>query len=91
MWAINLMACGWTRYKIFFALAPIAHGVRGRMIEWLVKHQLCTHVAEVGGNFDYEVILVAKSSAQVQEVLSDLSKRFGEVWFRKAVTQRTRA
>ena len=74
-WVIDLMACGWTRHEIFFALAPIARGTRRKMMEWLVKHPLCTYVAEVGGEFDYEVILVAKSSSQVQGVLGELSQQ----------------
>jgi DNA-binding Lrp family transcriptional regulator len=89
-WVIDLMACGWMRYEIFFALAPIPRGTRQKMIEWLIKHELCTYMAEVGGEFDYEVILLARSSAQIQGVLTELSSRFGEVCFRKVIAQHTR-
>jgi DNA-binding Lrp family transcriptional regulator len=89
-WVIDLMACGWKRYEIFFAVAPGARGVRKKMVEWLIKNELCTYLAEVGGEFDYEMIFVARSSSQVRELLSELNARCGEVCFSKAVAQHTK-
>jgi DNA-binding Lrp family transcriptional regulator len=89
-WVIDLMACGWKRYEIFFAVAPGTRGARTKMVDWLIKQELCTYLAEVGGEFDYEMIFVAKSSRQVGELLSELNKRCGEVCFSKAVAQHTK-
>ncbi|MFO0415749.1 MAG: winged helix-turn-helix transcriptional regulator [Pseudomonadota bacterium] len=89
-WVIDLMACGWNRYEIFFAAAPGMRGVRRKMIEWLSKHELCTYLAEVGGEFDFEVIFVARDPGEIKKVLAELNNRCGHFCFIKAVAQHTR-
>lgn len=89
-WVVDLMACGWLRYEIFFSATPGSQGTRKRMIDWLIKHELCTYLAEVGGEFDYELILLARSSAHIKEVFAQLNERCGHFCFAKVVAQHTR-
>jgi DNA-binding Lrp family transcriptional regulator len=89
-WVIDLMACGWIRYEIFFTIAAGTRKSRQRSIEWLTRQEFCTYLAEVGGAYDYEIILLAKNSRQAKEVLSQLHRLCGELCFSKVVAQHTK-
>jgi DNA-binding Lrp family transcriptional regulator len=84
------MSCGWGRYEIFFSVASGAKKSREKMVEWLTRHENTTYLAEVGGEFDYELILLAQSSLQVHEILGETARRCGEISFLKVVAVHNR-
>ncbi len=84
-WVVDLMACGWSRYEIFFSMSTATHKTRQAMVTWLCQLDMTTYLAEVGGEFDYELILLAKDAQQVKDLLADMAERFGESSFSKVV------
>lgn len=89
-WVIDLMSCGWGRYEIFFSVASGAKKSKDKMIEWLTRLEHTTYLAEVGGEFDYELILLAQSSLQAHEILGETARRCGEISFSKVVAVHNR-
>ena len=84
-WVIDLMSCGWGRYELFFSSSSSSKKTRQSLLQWLIKSSRTTYIAEVGGDFDYEVIILAHCLEELKESLEQLTKTVGEISFSKAV------
>lgn len=89
-WAIDLLASGWRRYEIFFSSSPLSASARQALVRKLMQSERCTYLAEVGGDFDYEVILLARESREALQILQHITAPYGETSFSKEVAEHHR-
>jgi DNA-binding Lrp family transcriptional regulator len=82
---INTYRLGCTRYAIFFSVAGRRGSPRCDLIRKLQQHDKVALVLEVGGEFQFEINIVVRVPAELQEFLDWMSKECGESLGGKAV------
>jgi DNA-binding Lrp family transcriptional regulator len=82
---INTYRLGFTRYAIFFSVSGRRGSPRSELIKKLQRHDKVALVLEVGGEFQFEINVVVRIPAELQEFLDWMSKECGEGLGGKAV------
>ena len=84
-WVVDLMACGFSRYELFFSCGSISKKSRDALLYDLTQLEATTYLAQIGGDFDFELILLTKTSQEVSTIFATLARRYGDITFTKAV------
>ena len=83
---INLARLGFTLHNIFFSLSSDNKRVKDELIEEMLITPEISWIAEFGGDYQYGIEICAFDLAEVQRILYDLSEKFGNIFFQKAVS-----
>ena len=83
---INLPALGFEQYAVYFSLAPTDPKNKQRLLAELKKHPRVFWFAELGGDFQYGMSVIAKRPDEALEFLSALSAKGDGQIMRKAVS-----
>ena len=83
---INLFRLGYTLHNIFFSLSSDNKRIKDSLLSELEQIPEVSWVAEFGGDFQYGIEICAFELADVKRILYDLSKKFGNIFFQKAVS-----
>ena len=85
----NVYPLGFTRFGVFFSLTPEARLARPRIAEAIYALRPVVWSAEMGGQFDYCMTLVARDVGEVLDVFGHFCSTLGNVIRAKSVvTQR---
>jgi DNA-binding Lrp family transcriptional regulator len=86
---INYSQLGYTEYDLYLRLSGSAAQSRARLISWANEIQNVAVLLEVGGEFQYEVVLVARSVSELAQALGALGKHLGDMPMQKSMSIRT--
>ena len=75
VWVIDVLALGWQRFEIFFATGCRNSTSKAALTKYLARSNRVAFLAETGGDYDYELIFLAKDSCEVTAFLEEVSKR----------------
>lgn len=85
---INMGALGLSEYNIFFSISTPQPTIRTRFLTHIKKLKNITWIAEMGGEYQYAISIIAKSSAHLQDIISQMVTPFGNIFVDKvACTQ----
>ena len=82
-WVIDPLRLGWQRYHLLFSTAAPLGQKRDEFINYLVTLPTVASFAEIGGDFDYSVNVLARNVKDACSTLSSVTNRFGMVFFTK--------
>jgi len=86
---INFSRLGYTEYDLYLRLSGSAKRSRAQLVRWAASVGNVQVLAEVGGDFQYEVTLVARNVSELVEIVAELSERLGKVSLEKSMAIRT--
>lgn len=72
---VNPSAIGLTEYLIFLSTATESLRDRQQLQKAITESERVSYMAEVGGEYEYEIVLVAFHPGEVNDFLADLSTR----------------
>ena len=87
---VNMLRLGYSDYYLFFSLSSHDSLQREKLVKYFQENRLVTWFVELGGEFQYIAALYVKSTVEFSIFLSDLSGRFGKLFFKKAFSLHTR-
>lgn len=85
---IDVYKLGFTHYGVFFSLAIEDKKKHQQLISSLVASDKVSFVCELGGEFHYAVSFCARDLFQLAYFLDDLSEKYGNVFYERAVAAR---
>lgn len=87
VWAIDIFRLGWHRYELLYSV----RGKGGKeLIEFFHSSSRVSFLGEVGGEFDYEVVVLAKNVGEVLDLIQDANRRCNSPFVAKSLSvQRT--
>jgi DNA-binding Lrp family transcriptional regulator len=88
VWVIDTFRLGLTRYNVFFSLSAVQRKKREALVKMLTQSSRTVFLAEIGGDFDFELSLVARSPAEVRQFFEFLGEKFGELFYSKLISIR---
>lgn len=88
VWVIDFFRAGLSRYNIFFSLAPASARAKKKLISVLVAAPRTVYLSEVGGDYDFELSIVAHNANEAMQFMHFVSKQCGDVFFTKSVSTR---
>ena len=83
---IDVCKLGYTLHNIFFSIGSESKQLKADIIEALRQARHVTWIAEMGSDFQFGLGVTTKSLNEVQELLNELSDRFGNIFFQKTVS-----
>ncbi len=87
---INMARLGYSDYYLFFSLSSHDSLQREKLVKYFKENRLVTWFVELGGEFQYIAALYVKNTVEFSIFLSELSERFGNLFFKKAFSLHTR-
>jgi len=84
---INIFGIGLTPYLVYFSFKAASHADEERAIQVAADHQHVTWVAELSGDYQYGMEILARSSAEAVNVIGEIRRSMGVPWFRKAFVE----
>jgi DNA-binding Lrp family transcriptional regulator len=84
---LNLPALGFEQYGIYFSLAPLSAKDKLRLLRELRQHPRVFWFAELGGDFQYGMSIIARHPGEAFEFIGSLSAKGESQILRKAVSQ----
>ena len=81
---IDCESLGYAAYNLFCSLSSHRSDARERFEQELVEHDHVSAVYRIGGDFHYRVVLLAKTSGALLEILDELIGPFGEIVFERS-------
>ena len=85
-WAfINLYALGYEEYEIFFSLGADSDRAKEKLLRFLREDERVLWVAELGGDYQYAMIVFAREAAAISSFLESLTEKFGNIFKKKMV------
>lgn len=86
-WVIDAMALGLRRFEVFFSSPITSKSVRESLRKALIKSEAVTYFAEVGGDYDFELIMLARDSHEITTTLASLTRQFGDLALSKSIIE----
>jgi DNA-binding Lrp family transcriptional regulator len=80
VWIIDTFDLGITRFNIFFSVSGGDRRKHDQLIKRVVFSPRTVFVAEVGGDFDYELSILARRASEVGSFLRELSQYYGDIF-----------
>lgn len=87
---INPYPLGFTDYTFYFSLAASSARKSHELLTMFKEQEGVTWVATLGGEFQAGVAICARRIENVSALLGSVSKKFGDVFFQKSMSVRTR-
>jgi len=87
VWAIDIFRLGWHRYELLYSV----RGSGGKeLAEFFQNSSRVSFLGEVGGEFDYEVVILAKNVGEVLDLIQEANRRCNSPFVAKSLSvQRT--
>jgi Lrp/AsnC family leucine-responsive transcriptional regulator len=85
---VDVYRLGYTNYGLFFSIHSDNRRTHRQILETLVRSPRISFLAELGGDFQYELTFVAKELIEVSEFLDWLTQKFGNIFFQKSTATR---
>jgi DNA-binding Lrp family transcriptional regulator len=82
--AVNLYGIGLNNYIVYFSFKAASHADEERAVQIAAAHQQVTWVAELSGDYQYGMEVLASSTSEAVRVIGEVSRAMGVPWFRKA-------
>jgi DNA-binding Lrp family transcriptional regulator len=89
LWIINPWRFGWSRYNIFFSIGLSKKELRDKLFKEIINNPYCSFFTELGGNFDYELSILAPNELVAMQFFQTLTEKFGVVFRKKLILPRT--
>ena len=83
---IDRSALGYSDYHVFFSLQDSQDRRRSRLLEQLEQKSGVVFIAELGGDYQYEMIFSAQSPREVAELIDWINSNFGRSLQHKEVS-----
>jgi DNA-binding Lrp family transcriptional regulator len=81
-WVIDVFKLGWLRVQL---LVSLGRSSRDKVIDYFMKAPRITHVSEVGGPYDLDILILSRDVTSVLTLLSEASEACGCLFSSKAV------
>ncbi len=85
-WLIDIFRLGWLRFQV---LLMIGAANREKFISFFSRSNRVVHIAEIGGDYDFDLLLLARDPKEVLTIFRDASKVCGDIFGEKAVILQT--
>ena len=82
---IDIFRLGYARHSIYITLSSEGQDKKGEISRFLAKSSCTTVVLEVGGDYDFFVATVTRTSAELAAFNHELSSGFGSLFLKKDV------
>lgn len=83
VWAIDLFRLGWHRYELLYSV----RGSGGKeLIEFFQSSSRVSFLGEVGGEFDYEVVILARNVGEVLDLIQDANRKCNSPFVAKSLS-----
>lgn len=82
---INTYLIGLCRYSVYFSLSSEGRGRRTRVRDIIHESKLISWGAEVGGEYDFGVTIIAKSPTEAQSIIDDFNAQAGNIFQERAI------
>jgi DNA-binding Lrp family transcriptional regulator len=82
---IDFTKLGYSQYKIYFKFQNVGIADEEEIINYWKKQNSSVWVAQIRGNWDLAVSLIAKTNAEFGEILSDFMKKYSKFILQKDV------
>lgn len=89
VWLIDVLPLGWNRYQLLVSLDIPRLSLRSEFIKRFVQSPHVAFVSETAGDFDYELVILARNSHDFLERFRDISSTLGQWIFAKAISEQT--
>jgi DNA-binding Lrp family transcriptional regulator len=86
---VNIYALGFSDYALFFSLAPEHQRNTTRFLKALALSDRVSWLATFGGDYHYGMSVSARSPAEVQSFLEQVSEAYPGIFYRKSLSVRT--
>jgi DNA-binding Lrp family transcriptional regulator len=86
---VNYSLLGFTEYDLYMRCTGPVVQARAQLISWAEKMRNVAVLAEVGGEYQFELVFVARSVAEVMAMMESLSCEVRGVSFEKSIALRT--
>lgn len=83
---ISLFALGLQEYALHLSLAPERRRDEEKFIKRCVESERVIYVCELGGTYQYSLVVCARNYQEVQAFLQELTDEFGSIFFEKQVS-----
>lgn len=83
---VNLYALGIREFVLDFSLGADRRSAEARVIQACIDSDRVSHLATVGGDYQYSMSICCKDVLEVHEFLNEISARFGAVFFSKQIS-----
>ena len=83
---VDMHLLGYTIFNVFFSIGAEKKSTKEALLRTLIASKHVTWVGEFGGEYQYGIALCARELGFVSHFLAALSKRFGNIFFEKAVS-----
>lgn len=88
---INIYPLGYSYYNVFFSISVKSTKAKNDFLNHLINSPRVTFLAELGGDFQYELSICAKNPQTVLSFLKELSLKHGNIFFEKSISFRVSA
>ena len=80
---IDLYPLGYNIYDIFFSIGSQKKDIKEAFLRTLMEAPQVTFLAEIGGEYQYDIGICCKHNAQVNIFLEDISRKFKNIILKK--------
>lgn len=87
---LNVNCLGLSHYYFFFSLSTVKRSTHAALIDYLVKSEYVSFLCELGGDYQYELTVCARSLSEVENFLSEMARKFGSIFIGKSAGSRMR-
>ncbi len=81
-WVVDVFQLGWLRIQILFS---VGDAPRGKVIKFFTEQNFVVHVAEIGGEYDFDVVLLARTTHDALVLLQEASRVCGDIFVSKSI------
>lgn len=87
-WIVDIFRLGYYRYNVFFSMRLASAKAKAAALKALAESPKTAYLSEVGGEFDFELAVVAKEPRTFAEFMRKMSAEHGDVFYSKAFSTR---
>jgi DNA-binding Lrp family transcriptional regulator len=81
-WIIDVFALGWQRVQI---LCSTGNADRQKVIAFFTGRSRVVHLAEIGGEYDFDIVVLARGTHDTLCLMRDAAKACGDIFASKAL------
>ena len=87
---IDPYALGFCFYDIYFSINSNKSDLKQAFVQTLIESPQVIFLGEVGGDFQYDVGISCRESAEVNQFLEKLNEKYSNIFFEKTISVRLR-
>ena len=81
-WVIDVFQLGWLRIQILFSVGDTN---RDKVVKFFMGKDRVVHITEIGGEYDFDIVLLARNTSEVLDLMQEASRACGDIFVTKAV------